>query len=170
MSGPYTMPADLAEWFNTVTASILQRYLLPGCSILDAGCGDGRMVDALPADVSYCGVDLCPEYLDQARAAYPQRRFEVGDIRHLYPESQSFDWAVARGVEGPIRRSHGNGVWEDVQAELLRVARNVLLLNLPATVGSPLEVKHVSLQGLSYVLPGRGCGALGNEVAGRATG
>jgi SAM-dependent methyltransferase len=52
--------------------------------VLDAGCGPGQMsghLHALGLDVR--GIDLVPEFIKHARAAYPEVRFEVGSMTDL---------------------------------------------------------------------------------------
>lgn len=52
----------------------------PGDRVLDLGCGDGRLLDHLPAEVLYCGVDYSTERIRAARERYPGRTFVEGDV------------------------------------------------------------------------------------------
>jgi len=61
---------------------ITQKYLemvKPGGSVLDVGCGDGRLVSGLPKGVSYYGFDFSKTLLAQAKLTYPKHKFEYGD-------------------------------------------------------------------------------------------
>ena len=58
--------------------------------VLDAGCGPGQWTDFLAtcgADVS--GIDLVPEFVERARAQYPDLSFDVGSFETVgaAPES-----------------------------------------------------------------------------------
>jgi len=61
-----------------------------GLSVVDAGCGAGRMtrfLSSLGADVS--GIDVSAGMVDVARRTYPEFSFEVADLSNLpYPDMQ----------------------------------------------------------------------------------
>lgn len=44
-----------------------------GARILDIGCGTGVMLEHLPADVEYTGLDMNADYIDYARRKFPNR-------------------------------------------------------------------------------------------------
>jgi 2-polyprenyl-3-methyl-5-hydroxy-6-metoxy-1,4-benzoquinol methylase len=76
--------AAMAAW-------LVDRGVLPGSEILDAGCGTGRYAIEL-ARRGYLvhGIDLSPDLIDVARQANGDGRgvsFAVGDIAHLPPSS-----------------------------------------------------------------------------------
>lgn len=55
--------------------------------VLDAGCGPGHLTAHLRSiGVNALGVDLTPEFVDHAQAAYPEVRFRVGSMNDL-PEA-----------------------------------------------------------------------------------
>lgn len=55
-----------------------------GASILDVGCGNGRLLEAFRGrPVKYLGVDNSPEILKIARRNYPERKFILGDLLDL---------------------------------------------------------------------------------------
>jgi 2-polyprenyl-3-methyl-5-hydroxy-6-metoxy-1,4-benzoquinol methylase len=59
-----------------------------GVSVLDVGCGDGRLADHLPASASYTGMDLSDAAIHRAQARTgPGRRFLCGDIMDEVRES-----------------------------------------------------------------------------------
>jgi cyclopropane fatty-acyl-phospholipid synthase-like methyltransferase len=51
-------------------------------TILDVGCGNGRLLDFLPESVNYTGYDFNPRYIQSARRKYMNRKadFFVADI------------------------------------------------------------------------------------------
>src|SRR5689334_19916127 len=51
-------------------ASLLHGLVQPQDSLLDIGCGYGSIVQALPP-CRYIGIDLVPEFIVEAQAAYP---------------------------------------------------------------------------------------------------
>jgi SAM-dependent methyltransferase len=56
------------------------RFLIPeGATVLDAGCGTGRLLAALKPSRGV-GVDLSPKMVEVARHAHPDLEFIVGDI------------------------------------------------------------------------------------------
>ena len=61
----------------------LLRRLRVG-SVLDLPCGDGGwLIDLLPPDVRYTGIDIVPTLIERLQARYdeePERRFAVGDV------------------------------------------------------------------------------------------
>ncbi|MET9298539.1 class I SAM-dependent methyltransferase [Micromonospora aurantiaca] len=83
---------DYARLLPDVVEPPLDRALLaafaetvgPGRSVLEAGCGTGRVtahLHRLGLDIS--GVDLSPGMVAVARRAYPDLRFEVGSLIEL---------------------------------------------------------------------------------------
>lgn len=69
-------------------------------SVLDVGCGFGDLYGYLTRrgiKVDYTGVDINPEFIDIARAAYPDARFLAADFEED-DIGDSFDWAFAAGI------------------------------------------------------------------------
>ena len=65
--------------------ALIARHLSirPG-AVLDAGCGPGHLTAYLRSlDVDAIGIDLVPEFIDHARAAHPEARFELGSMLQL---------------------------------------------------------------------------------------
>ncbi len=105
-----------------------------GDSILDAGCGYGRLLDLLPLSWwgDYLGVDVSPEFVALARQVHPRREFLVADLRDLrFLPASSFDVAVCVWIEDMVRLNAGEGVWQAMELELRRVARRVLIVGVP---------------------------------------
>lgn len=70
-------------------------YLKADATILDVGCGNGRLLDYLkkPAFESYLGIDISEELLKHARSTHLQKnvQFRPGDILNLPVANQSYD-------------------------------------------------------------------------------
>lgn len=65
-------------------ARFVAALVAPGSSVLDAGCGPGRVSGAMKAlGLEPRGIDLDPVLLDAAREDWPEIRFEQGDLGAL---------------------------------------------------------------------------------------
>ncbi len=62
-----------------VTDKYLSK-LKSGQSILDVGCGNGKLVSGLPEGVEYLGTDFSKTLLDEAQKLYPKHQFVYGDV------------------------------------------------------------------------------------------
>jgi len=74
----------------------VERYFAePGGSVLDVGCGAGRVASLL-ADRGFdaTGVDVSEPLLTDARSRRSDVDFQVADVRNLPFESAAFDYAV----------------------------------------------------------------------------
>ena len=52
----------------------------PKSSVLDVGCGNGRLLAGMPSDISYTGLDISQSLLQEAHKAHPKRQFVEADI------------------------------------------------------------------------------------------
>lgn len=66
---------------------LVARLLEPSCrSVLDLGCGYGRVANEfLERGFKYCGIDVSPDAVSQARLNYPQATFLVKDLNEWEP-------------------------------------------------------------------------------------
>lgn len=71
----------------------------PGETVLDVGCGNGRLLEALPAGVLYLGVDNSVALLKAARDNYPENKFLAGDILKLDDLAKPGNPASSRGFD-----------------------------------------------------------------------
>ncbi|KKT96901.1 MAG: hypothetical protein UW99_C0047G0013, partial [Candidatus Collierbacteria bacterium GW2011_GWC2_45_15] len=49
-------------------------------SLLDVGCGNGRLLLGLPKTIKYTGLDISPKLLEEAQKKYPNNNFIETDI------------------------------------------------------------------------------------------
>ncbi|MBP6772082.1 MAG: class I SAM-dependent methyltransferase [Gemmatimonadaceae bacterium] len=106
-------------------------------SILDAGCGDGRLFTVLPASVRRrVGADLSPRAIAYARAFTPNAEWHVGPIDAI---DEQFDVVTAIEVLEHIPDAFIPGF---VRALADRVAPGgFAIVTVPSTV-LPLNAKH----------------------------
>jgi len=52
----------------------------PNSSVLDVGCGNGRLLMGLPRNTKYTGLDISKELLREAQKAHPEYKFIEADI------------------------------------------------------------------------------------------
>ena len=122
-------PASTWDRFNRETKNVLDQLLdfYAPSSVLDAACGVGNLNEYVPDPISYTGVDFSPHMIEQARNTYPDKKFEVMDLRNLTFSSEKFDLVFCRGVEGVIIEAFGQAAWDLIEKELLRVSKTVLV-------------------------------------------
>lgn len=91
----------LAEDFSrtrqfTWDIEILSQYASDGDSVLDLGCGNGRLLEILKKrQIEYFGLDTSEKLIEIARKKYLQNRFEVGDILKLAYSDNFFNKVFA---------------------------------------------------------------------------
>lgn len=71
-----------------------------GQKILDIGCGPADMLEFLPRNTEYTGIDSSPDYIAKAKIRYPGVKLICGDITNplFYLEDCSFDTVFLIGV------------------------------------------------------------------------
>jgi SAM-dependent methyltransferase len=115
-----------------IAAWLIERGILPGAEILDAGCGTGRYAIEL-ARRGYVvhGVDLSPDLIDIATRAIGDsiRRvsFGVGNIAHL--PTARYDAILCRGVLNDIIDDAGRDAVFAAFAEALQ-SNGALILDV----------------------------------------
>lgn len=69
-------------------------------NILDVGCGNGRLLDVLPSDARYHGIDVSKELLVSAKQKYPylKENFKIFDGIHFPFCDSYFDWVFSVAV------------------------------------------------------------------------
>lgn len=87
---------QLARYYDTDKSPVWQEVkdLLSGIkssvSVLDIGCGTGRVRQALADKIDYTGLDNSPELLAVARRRYVNNKFIQADARALPLQDNSF--------------------------------------------------------------------------------
>lgn len=74
------------RWPEGIDVHARLRELLPSGSVMDFGCGDGRMTLAFQPE-RYHGVDINPHAVARCRELYPEYRFDL--CEHRLPEANA---------------------------------------------------------------------------------
>jgi len=146
---------------------ILPRYLRPGMRVLDAGCGYGSLLEILPSDIEYLGIDASPDLIREAEQRHPNHQFVKANLRYLPSSTGLFDVVICRSIKGMVCEHLGESVWNVIQDRLLSVAPRLILLNYsdPKVVcvldGNPINPYTVGIieKGCSRLI--YRCGAIG---------
>ena len=103
-----------------IAAWLIERGVLPGARILDAGCGTGRYAFELARrGFIVHGIDLVPELVEIAKqAAGAAVSFAVGDL--LAPREAAYDAVLCRGVLNDITEDDDRAAAFDGFAASLR--------------------------------------------------
>lgn len=72
-----TYGSSSSNW--PVTDTYLKK-LKSGDSVLDLGCGNGKLVSGLPEGVQYTGTDFSKTLLEEAKSLYPDNVFQFGNV------------------------------------------------------------------------------------------
>lgn len=89
---------DIAGQFSATRKFIwedfkpLMEHVSAGDKVLDAGCGNGRLIESLrEKKIEYAGLDLSDELIAIAQHQYPKMNFVVGNILDLPFPNGTFD-------------------------------------------------------------------------------
>lgn len=103
-------------------------------SVLDVGCAVGnfsRIIHELNPKIAYTGADTAEGMLAEARQRHPDAEFRLVNGSKLPFEDGSFDLAMCMGV------LHHNPDYLDMIAEMVRVSRRFVVVDLPRLVTQP---------------------------------
>lgn len=115
---------------------ILAQHIKPTDSILDAGCGYGRLLTILPREWkgAYMGVDLSPDLIRLAiERTYPPRLFMCKDLREIsklcHPTKfLRYDWAILISIRPMVIGNLGQEEWNKMEAEIRKLSSKLLYL------------------------------------------
>lgn len=105
---------------------ILDNEILSTDKVLDCGCGYGRLSEMIKGE--YTGIDFSPDFIDEARKLYPDKRFMIGSLDYIPFIDNHFDVAVVVSVKAMIIANIGIDAWDKMEKEITRVAKKTLIL------------------------------------------
>lgn len=91
---------DRNSFYHSEVEKRLKALIPPRSSVLELGCGTGRLLSALDA-ARGVGIDLSSKMVETARAGHPHLTFVVGDAEDFSP-SEKFDFVVASDLIGEL--------------------------------------------------------------------
>lgn len=104
---------------------IIKKEIKEGEKVLDVGCGYGRLS---PMFSNYVGVDFSPDFIQEAKSLYPDKKFIVANLKDLPFEDKEFDVGIAVSIRGMIVGNLGKPEWTKMEKELKRVCKKVLVM------------------------------------------
>lgn len=115
---------------NRQHRAIIWKHIGKNDSVLDVGCGWGRLLYLMPMTWkgAYVGVDLSPDFLAVARSAHPEREFVQLDLREPFSMPITFDWGILVSVREMVIREAGHKVWQGIKGNVSRCCRRLLCL------------------------------------------
>ena len=124
------------QWslINQSHRRILAEHIQPDDSVLDCGCGWGRLIDLMPDTWTgeYRGVDLSTEFIEMAHERYGHSlkhrvSFSVGTLEEFYSPT-GYDWGILVSMRPMIVRHQGGEVWEAIEKNLQQHCNKLLYL------------------------------------------
>lgn len=126
---------DYRTWVSIqeLTVATLKKIIPANSTLLDAGCGYGAIADYLKtcaamSTVIYTGVDLSPELIDIAKIRNQSGTFLVKDLRSTDYETDQFDFALVRSVEGMLDDNCPEVGSSAFMSEVSRIAKTVIVM------------------------------------------
>lgn len=122
---------------------ILNETIRPTHSIMDIGCGYGRLLTMMRESWKggYLGVDLSPDFIEMARIDHPKRVFVQADLTKDMGQfaRYTFDWGVLISIRPMIKRNLGEAIWLEMEAGLKKICRRLLFLEYDENDNGSIE-------------------------------
>lgn len=127
----YICRDDVWERIEKQHKKVLKKYIGKDTSILDIGCGYGRLLNLLPNkwEGQYRGIDLCPRFIELAKSTYPEYadRFFVKSVDDI-EEVEKYDLAIMISFRPMIIRNMGTETWDRFLTKIQKVCAATLYL------------------------------------------
>ena len=129
-AGRPRLPADVLDTFMTLWRALLPSDASSPCRVLEPACGsanDYRFLKAcgLADRLDYVGFDLCDRNVRNARALFPDTRFDVGNVFEIAAPDRAYDCAYVHDL---FEHLSPEGIGAAAK-ELCRVTRRSLCLH-----------------------------------------
>ena len=118
-----------------VSADLLAAHVPPRGTVIDLGCGIGRLAALLPPDVTYIGLDQNRDRLAHAQrefAARPAVRFQYYDATTPWPDGVVGDTVLLVGVLEHVESP-------ETLLRQLRAVAPTLIVEVPDVEADPLN-------------------------------
>lgn len=152
----YHADGGLHDHIVTRSKCILDSNTRKGDRVLDLGCGAGSLANCFGREIQYLGVDLVPEFVEEATRNYPDRTFLELDFTKpralkMFGDGY-FDVIFGRGIEY-LGKIMGSTAWTRLLLECLRVAPKVVLFSPHHTSPRVIQLESPGrmVQTCSYV-------------------
>ncbi len=115
----FRCPLDRWQAIEAKHREILAKVVGDRDSVLDCGCGYGRLLTLMPVSWvgDYLGLDLSPDFVELAQQRHPGRSFQIADLLKINTPFK-FDIAVMISVKPMVVRNQGQGVWNRMNEEI----------------------------------------------------
>ncbi len=116
------------QWYEVTY--LVDRYTHPGETVLDIGCGSGRLAELTnERKVSYIGVDLSAELLAQGEKRFPDNTFLKGSMNEIPLEDNTAEtiFAIAAFHHVPSVRRRAEALTEI--ARVTKHGGHIIMLN-----------------------------------------
>lgn len=110
---------------NEAHKEIFQKEIKLTDSVLDAGCGYGRLSELFD---NYTGVDFSPDFIEKAQSKYPNKKFIVANLKNLPFKDKKFDVSIVVSIKKMVEDNLGQEEWAKMQKEVQRVSKKTLIL------------------------------------------
>lgn len=119
-----TSPGDWSR-LNEEHKKILDKEAMG--LVLDAGCGYGRWAQHFDPQ-RYIGIDFSPDFIALAKKRFTNHLFFRCRMEEIPFPNNYFDSAFCVSIKEMIVENRGEKAWKDIERELKRVAKKVIIL------------------------------------------
>jgi len=106
-------------YFTKIKANYIKKFISDS-SILEVGCGDGKLLSLLPKNTKITGLDISPFALKKAEKSLADRKVSLilGDALNLKFDNNTFDLVLNSGLI-----EHYTKKLEEIIIEMYRVTK-----------------------------------------------
>ena len=127
----FRCPTDRWLQIEEKHREILRTHISSDMSVLDVGCGWGRLLTLMPDDWrgEYLGIDISPDFIKDARTRHPSRRFLVHDLVRQGAVGGGMDIAILISIRPMICRNLGHDYWKAFERAVRASVDQILYLS-----------------------------------------